>query len=61
MTTTSSGTTMWVRVVAVIAASLSVVASFMWLPLHPIWSGIVFDAFVMWALTAHGQAVLVEA
>lgn len=59
MSLTSSGTTMRARVSAVILASLSVVASFTWLPPYPIWSVIVFDAFVIWALTAQGRAMVV--
>ena len=44
-------------VVAVIMASVSIIANFMWLPYYPLWSlaVITFGAFVIWAVTAHGR------
>lgn len=50
----------WARTVAVIAASLSILASFLWLPYYPIWSLAVmaFDVFVIWAVTMHGRDIL---
>ena len=47
----------WARVVAVIMASVSIIANFMWLPYYPLWSlaVITFGAFVIWAVTAHGR------
>jgi hypothetical protein len=53
-----SGAT-WARVVAVLMASVSIVANFMWLPYYPIWSLtiIAFCAFAIWAVTAHGRDV----
>ncbi len=49
----------WARAVAVVVASLSILASFMWMPYYPIWSltTIAFDAFVIWAVTAHGKDI----
>ncbi len=49
----------WARAVAVVVASLSILASFMWMPYYPIWSLtiIAFDAFVIWAVTAHGKDI----
>ena len=42
----------WARVVGVILATLSAVASFMSLPFYPIWSIILIaiDVFVIWSL-----------
>jgi hypothetical protein len=50
----------WARTVAVIAASLSILASFAWMPFYPIWSLTVmaFDVFVIWAVTVHGRDIL---
>lgn len=52
----------WARVVAVVVACLSVITSFVWMPFYPLWSVIVivFDVFVIWAVTAHGRAILVK-
>lgn len=49
----------WARTIAVILACVSMIASFLWLPYYPLWSMvvIVFDAFVIWALTAHGRDI----
>jgi hypothetical protein len=50
----------WARTVAVIAASLSILANFLWIPYYPIWSLTVmtFDVFVIWAVTMHGRDIL---
>jgi hypothetical protein len=50
----------WARVVAVIVACISIIASFLWMPYYPIWSLIVvaFDVFVIWAVTAHGRDIV---
>ena len=47
------------RTVGVIVAALSAVANFLWLPLYPIWGGIVIalDVAIIWALTAHGRDI----
>jgi len=49
----------WARTVAVIAASVSILANFLWLPYYPIWSLTVmaFDVFVIWAVTMHGRDI----
>lgn len=49
----------WARTVAVLAACLSMIANFIWLPYYPWWAMliIIFDAFVIWALTAHGRDI----
>jgi hypothetical protein len=50
----------WARVVAVLMACGSIVAHFMWLPYYPVWSLILitFNAFVIWAVTAHGRDIV---
>ena len=50
----------WGRTVAVIVASLSTLANFLWIPYYPIWSltVIAFNVFVIWAVTAHGRDIL---
>jgi hypothetical protein len=47
----------WARVVGVILATLSAIASFMSLPFYPVWSIIMIavDLFVIWALVAYGR------
>lgn len=49
----------WARTVAVVLASVSIIASFVWMPFYPIWSLtiIAFDLFVIWAVTAHGRDI----
>lgn len=49
----------WARTVAVIVASVSIIANFMWMPYYPFWSMtvIVFDVFVIWAATMHGRDI----
>jgi hypothetical protein len=45
------------RTVGVIAAAISLVANFMFLPAYPVWAIVIIavDALVIWALTAHGS------
>jgi hypothetical protein len=52
----------WARTVAVIAAAVSMVGSFMWLPHYPLWSLVIMalDVFVMWAAIVHGRAFVQE-
>ena len=47
----------WARVVAVVIASVGIIANFLWMPYYPIWSLtiIAFNVFVIWAATAHGR------
>lgn len=47
----------WARTVAVIAACLSIIANFLWMPYYPWWALLIitFDVFVIWAVTAHGR------
>lgn len=49
----------WARTVAVIAASISLLANFAWLPWYPLWSAIVIaiDVAVIWAVTVHGRDI----
>lgn len=49
----------WARTVAVIVAVVSIVANFLWLPYYPWWAVliIIFDLFVIWAVTAHGRDI----
>jgi hypothetical protein len=49
----------WARTVAVILASLSAIANFVWLPVQPWWAIIMItlDIFVIWAVTAHGRDI----
>jgi hypothetical protein len=50
----------WARTVAVIVASISILASFLWMPFYPVWSLVViaFDVFVIWAVIAHGRDIV---
>ena len=50
----------WARTVAVLMASVSIIANFMWIPYYPLWSltVITFGAFVIWAVTAHGRDIV---
>jgi hypothetical protein len=45
---------MWARILGVILATLSAVASFLWLPFYPLWAiaTIAVDVFIIWALVA---------
>ena len=46
----------WARTVAIIAAVLSAIANFLWLPYYPFWALtiITLDVFAIWAVAAHG-------
>lgn len=52
----------WARVVAVIVASVSIIANFVWMPYYPLWSLtlIALNVAVIWAVTMHGRDVLGE-
>ncbi len=52
----------WARTLAVIAAAVSMVGSFAWLPHYPIWGIVIIalDVFVMWAAIVHGRALVEE-
>jgi uncharacterized membrane protein len=45
------------RTVGVIAAAVSLIANFMFIPAYPLWALVVvtIDVLVIWALTAHGS------
>jgi hypothetical protein len=47
------------RIIGVIAAAISAIAAFAWLPIYPVWGIIVIavDIAVIWALTVHGRAI----
>lgn len=49
----------WARTLAVIIASLSAVANFLWLPYQPWWSIIIIilNVFIIWSVTAHGRDI----
>jgi hypothetical protein len=53
----------WARTVGVILATVSLLASFAWIPIYPIWGivTIAIDVFVIWALTVHGRDIAMEA
>ena len=45
------------RTVGVIAALISAISAFVWLPIYPVWGIIIIamDFAIIWALTAHGR------
>jgi hypothetical protein len=47
------------RIVGVIAAGISALANFVFLPYYPVWAIIIIsvDIAIIWALTAHGRDV----
>ena len=49
----------WARTIAVVLASLSAIANFLWLPVQPWWAIIMItlNIFIIWALTAHGRDI----
>lgn len=51
----------WARTLGVIVAAVSIIANFAWLPYYPGWAVLIilFDVFVIWALTAHGRDIAV--
>ena len=53
---------LWGRTLGVIAAAGSVLVSFAFIPLYPVWSIVVIsvDVTVIWALTAHGRDIVSE-
>ena len=50
---------LWGRTLGVIAATVSAIANFAFIPHYPIWSIVVIaiDVAVIWALTAHGKDI----
>ncbi|MGN6692790.1 MAG: DUF7144 family membrane protein [Aquihabitans sp.] len=48
------------RTVGVLAASVSLLANFLWLPYQPVWSTVMIAICVaiIWALTAHGRDIV---
>jgi len=53
----------WARTVGVIIAVISLLASFAWIPIYPIWSIVIIaiDVAVIWALTVHGRDITMAA
>jgi len=51
---------LWARIVGITLASLSALANFFFIPFYPFWSLLVItlDIFVIWALAAHGKALV---
>src|SRR5215211_6037081 len=49
----------WARTIAVVLASLSAIANFLWLPVQPWWAIIMItlNIFIIWAVTAHGRDI----
>ena len=49
----------WARTIAVVLASLSAIANFLWLPVQPWWAVIMIalNIFIIWAVTAHGRDI----
>jgi hypothetical protein len=49
----------WARTVGVLAAGLSALVNFAWLPYYPLWSALIIalDVFIIWALTVHGRDI----
>ena len=49
----------WARTVGVIAAVISAIVNFAWLPVYPVWAItiIAIDVAIIWALTAHGRDI----
>lgn len=52
----------WARAVAVVAASVSLVGNFAWLPHFPLWglTLMALDVFIIWAVTVHGRDFVEE-
>lgn len=48
---------MFGRIVAVILATLSIIANFIWLPVYPVWAIVVItmDIFILYAVMVHGR------
>jgi tetrahydromethanopterin S-methyltransferase subunit C len=53
---------LWARIVGITIASLSAFANFFFIPFYPFWAltVITLDIFVIWALAAHGKALVEE-
>ena len=51
---------LWARIVGITLASLSALANFFFIPFYPFWSLMIItlDIFVIWALAAHGKALV---
>jgi hypothetical protein len=51
---------LWARIVGITLASLSALANFFFIPFYPFWSltVITLDILVIWALAAHGKALV---
>jgi hypothetical protein len=51
---------LWARIVGITLASLSALANFFFIPFYPIWALTIttLDIFVIWALAAHGKALV---
>ena len=47
----------WARTLAVVAASVSLIGNFAWLPHYPIWALtlMALDVFIIWAAIVHGR------
>lgn len=50
----------WARIVGITLASLSALANFFFVPFYPFWAIMIItlDLFVIWALAAHGKALV---
>jgi hypothetical protein len=50
---------MWARIIGIVAASLSLIANFLFIPHYPIWSLLIIalDVAVIWALVTHSRDV----
>jgi hypothetical protein len=53
---------LWARILGVIAAALSAVANFAFIPVYPVWSIVLIAVCVavIWALTAHGKDIVAQ-
>jgi hypothetical protein len=51
---------LWARIVGITVASLSALANFFFISFYPVWALMVItlDIFVIWALAAHGKALV---
>ena len=47
------------RTIGVIAAIVSMVSAFVWMPIYPIWgiTIVAIDFAIIWALTVHGRDI----
>lgn len=53
---------LWARMLGITLAGLSALANFFFLPYYPFWAltVITLDFFVIWALAAHGKALVAD-